>query len=150
IFIDRKAVLLCNDLDLVDHERMPVQVNRHDALRAGRDRRAHRCGIEREVIRFDIREYGCCTGECDGVSRRRECERGNDDFVAWTHSRCEKAEMLPTRSRVHCDSDTTGSKMITELPFECRDFGTLGDHSRMKHPVDGFPFFITDDRLCSG
>ena len=79
---DDEAVPL-RDLDErrhVGHE--AVQVDRHDRLGPGRDRRLDLRRVHAEVVLADVHEHGRGPGSQDHADRRIEAERDRDDLVA--------------------------------------------------------------------
>ena len=90
----RRAVRLGGVLDDRDpaalrdlHQRVhvghqAVQVDRHDRLRAGRDRGLDPVGIEAEVVGPDVHEHGSGAGLEDRADRRVEREADRDHLVA--------------------------------------------------------------------
>ncbi|MNI67972.1 hypothetical protein D3C73_1236340 [compost metagenome] len=93
VFKDLHTVLGSDCADSVHVEGVAIEVNRHDGGRAIRDLRFDGGRIKRVVVQVHVGEDRSCSSQGHGVSRGRESERRNNDFVAGTDARSQQAEV---------------------------------------------------------
>ena len=110
-----------------------VDVDGEDRRGPGSDGSLHRRGVQGEVIRLDVDEYGAYLVPVQRVGSGHESERGRDDFPRNVHA---LETDLERKGAVVEKADVVRLEVSAQLPAE-----TLDDRAVVREPVIA-PYFF--------
>ena len=142
---DREAVALGDRDERIHVGHEPVQVDRHDRLRPGRDGRLHEVGVHREVLGPDVHEDRAGARAQDDADGGVEAEADRDDLVARADAEAVQDRLLGEGPVGHedgvADAAIGGPGLLEGLGLLAH-----GEHPRAEDFEDGFFFGGTDVR----
>ena len=145
ILDDRHAVAL-RDLDQRVHVgHQPVQVDGHDRLRPGRDRRLDAVGVHAEVVCADVDEHRPGPRLEDRADRRVEGEADGNDFVTGTDAE-RPQDGLEGDGPVGHEHGVPHAAVGGPRLLEFGGSAAHRDHARAKDVEDGLLFVGADVR----